>query len=119
VDDRSADGQKPFILRDGRALVNWVRPQHFYRPNPRTAMGLSADRRTLVIVAADGRRPVSPGSRGSSWCRCSANSMWRMPSTSTAAIDRTRDETVISPIKPSDGPERIVVSHLRHSNPHR
>ncbi|MBI5516394.1 MAG: phosphodiester glycosidase family protein [Deltaproteobacteria bacterium] len=55
---------KPWLLRGGRPTWNWTRPQHIYRPNPRSALGVTADRRTLVLVAADGRRYGVPGMTG-------------------------------------------------------
>lgn len=55
---------KPWLIRGGRALTNWARPQHVYRPNPRTAAGLTRDRRTLVLLAADGRRRDAEGVTG-------------------------------------------------------
>lgn len=55
---------KPWLIRGGRALTNWSRPQHVYRPNPRTAAGLTRDRHTLVLLAADGRRRDAEGITG-------------------------------------------------------
>lgn len=103
---------KPFILRDGRALVNWVRPQHFYRPNPRTAIGLSADRRTLVIIAADGRRRGVPGLNGFQLVN-----VFREFNVSDAVnLDGGGSTALVMngrlANQPSDGSERIVVSHL-------
>jgi exopolysaccharide biosynthesis protein len=55
---------KPWLIRHGHAPMAWQRPQHLYRPNPRSALGLSRDRHTLVVVVADGRRPGAPGLTG-------------------------------------------------------
>lgn len=55
---------KPWLMRNGRAETNWQRPQHLYRSNPRSAAGVNADRSTLVLLAADGRRPGVEGLNG-------------------------------------------------------
>jgi len=55
---------KPFLLRDGRDMPLWLRPQHVYRANPRTALGISRDRHTLILLVADGRRRGTPGLNG-------------------------------------------------------
>jgi len=44
----------PRLLRDGK-IVQYDRPRHALQPNPRTAVGLSHDRRTMLIMVANGR----------------------------------------------------------------
>jgi len=106
---------KPFILRDGRALVNWVRPQHFTGRIRAPPMGFERDRRTLVIVAEDGtqarcrRAHGVPVGVGVPRIRCGG---CRQPR--RRRIDRTRDERS-SRQSTIDGPEadRRLASRIR------
>lgn len=52
----------PMIVQDCTAVAELPGSDHFTRaPHPRTAVGLSRDRRRLLLVVADGRRPGVPG----------------------------------------------------------
>ncbi|MEI8255825.1 MAG: phosphodiester glycosidase family protein [Deltaproteobacteria bacterium] len=102
---------KPFLLRDGRA-PNWVRPQHLYRPNPRTAVGLTRDRRTLVMLVADGRRGDAAGLTGFQMVAvlrefAVTDAINLDGGGSTALVMGGRVQN-----RPSDGHERVVISHL-------
>jgi hypothetical protein len=55
---------KPWLMRNGRGAGNWLRPQHIYRPNPRSVAGITADGGTLALLAADGRRSGVQGLNG-------------------------------------------------------
>jgi hypothetical protein len=55
---------KPWVVRHGVAQGGWLEPRHIEGHHPRTAVGLSQDRRTLFIVVADGRRAGIPGVTG-------------------------------------------------------
>ncbi len=102
---------KPFLLRDGRA-PSWVRPQHLYRPNPRTAVGLTRDRHTLVMLVADGRTGRAAGLTGfqmvevlRAFAVTDAINLDGGGSTALVIAGRVRN-------RPSDGRERPVISHL-------
>ena len=103
---------KPWLMRDGRAELNWQRPQRLYRSNPRSAAGLTADRRTLVLMAADGRRFGIEGLNGfqlvetlRSFGVSDAVNLDGGGSTSLVI-----DGQVVN--QPSDHRERAVVTHL-------
>ncbi|QQR89307.1 MAG: phosphodiester glycosidase family protein [Myxococcales bacterium] len=55
---------KPWLVRQGIVQAGWHDPPHMRSPHPRTALGLSEDRNTLLIVVADGRKPGFPGLYG-------------------------------------------------------
>jgi len=55
---------KPWLVRDGVALTGWLAPGHIGVRHPRTAAGLSRDRKTLLILVADGRKPDAIGLDG-------------------------------------------------------
>ena len=55
---------KPWVVRNGVGQGGWLEPRHIEGHHPRTAVGLSQDRRTLFIVVADGRRAGIPGVTG-------------------------------------------------------
>lgn len=55
---------KPWLVRDGVALTGWLSPQHIASRHPRTAVGLSRDRKTLVLIIADGRKHDAIGLDG-------------------------------------------------------
>src|SRR5687768_3743981 len=55
---------KPWLVRDGVVQSGWYEPRHIEGHHPRTAVGLSRDRRTLYLVVADGRRMGIPGMTG-------------------------------------------------------
>lgn len=103
---------KPWLLRDGRAPTAWVRPQHIYRPNPRTAVGLTGDRRTLVLLAADGRRPGVPGLTGFQLVAA----LREFGVTDAVNLDGGGSTTMVVDGRianhPSDRVERSVMTHL-------
>lgn len=55
---------KPWLVRDGVVQGGWVAPGHIEGHHPRTAIGLSRDRRTLFVVVADGRQRGARGLDG-------------------------------------------------------
>jgi hypothetical protein len=55
---------KPWLVRDGVALTGWMSPSHIGSRHPRTAAGLSRDRKTLVLIVADGRKRDAIGLDG-------------------------------------------------------
>jgi len=55
---------KPWLVRDGVALTGWLAPGHIGVRHPRTAAGLSRDRKTLLLLVADGRKREAIGLDG-------------------------------------------------------
>lgn len=55
---------KPWLVRDGVVLTGWMAPGHIGTRHPRTAAGLSRDRKTLVLIVADGRKRDAVGLDG-------------------------------------------------------
>ena len=55
---------KPWLVREGVALTGWMAPGHITVRHPRTAAGLSRDRKTLVLLVADGRTRDAAGLDG-------------------------------------------------------
>ncbi len=103
---------KPWLMRDGRATLDWVRPQHIYRPNPRTAVGITGDRRTLVMLAANGRTRGIEGVTGFQM----VEALREFGVTDAVNLDGGGSTTLVMNghivNRPSDGHERVVMTHL-------
>jgi hypothetical protein len=103
---------KPFLIRDGIPLTHWMRPQHLYRPNPRSVVGLTEDRHTLVMVLADGRRHGVPGLTAFQVIAL----LREFDVTDAVNLDGGGSTELVMGgaivNQPSDGRERIVMSHL-------
>ncbi len=103
---------KPWLMRGGQAPRNWVRPQHLYRPNPRTAAALTADRRTLIVLTADGRRPGVPGLTGFQL----VDVLREFGAADAINLDGGGSTTLVMDghlvNRPSDRHERAVITHL-------
>lgn len=55
---------KPWLVRKGVVQGGWNDPGHMHGNHPRTAVGITEDRNTLIMLVADGRRPGLPGIDG-------------------------------------------------------
>jgi hypothetical protein len=103
---------KPWLMRDGQAPRNWVRPQHLYRPNPRTAAALTADHRTMILLSADGRRPGVPGLTGFQL----VDVLREFGAYDAINLDGGGSTTLVMNSRlvnrPSDHHERAVITHL-------
>jgi hypothetical protein len=102
---------KPFILRDGRVL-EWVRPRHMHQHHPRTALGVTPDRRTLVVLVANGRRRGAVGLTGAQM----AAVFQEFGASDAVNLDGGGSTTLVIDGRlrnhPADGRENAVVSHL-------
>jgi len=105
---------KPWLIRHG--VVQFTRrwPNFLQRRHPRTAIGLTYDRGTLVIVVADGRRKGVPGLTGTELTRL----MVEFGAYDAVNLDGggsselyVRDEGGVQN-HPSDGRARVVSNHL-------
>jgi exopolysaccharide biosynthesis protein len=103
----------PMVVEDCRPVAHLPGSDHFTRaPHPRTAVGLSADRRQLLLVVADGRREGVPGLTLAELAAllvevgaCSALNLDGGGSSALWLRDRIVNQ-------PSDGVERPVANHL-------
>ncbi len=104
----------PMLVRDCAVIENIPGSDHFTRaPHPRTAVGLSRDRKTMYFVVADGRREGVPGMTlpelaaflRSEFNVCSAMNLDGGGSSAIWIRDRIVNV-------PSDGAERKVGNHL-------
>jgi MYXO-CTERM domain-containing protein len=50
----------PLVLRNG-AVLSYTSPRHALVPNPRTLLGVSADRHTLYLMVVNGREGANKG----------------------------------------------------------
>lgn len=105
-------GGLPALVLDGATLE--IQPLAFCQvPNPRTAVGLSKDRRRLYLVVVDGRSKQSVGMT----CGTLARWMHDLGVDRALNLDGGGSSTLwISGLgvinEPSDGQERIVSNHL-------
>jgi exopolysaccharide biosynthesis protein len=103
----------PMVVEDCRPLAQLPGSDHFTRaPHPRTAVGLSADRRQMLLVVADGRREGVPGltlpELAALLVEVGACRALNLDGGGSSAL-WIRDRIVN---QPSDGFERPVANHL-------
>lgn len=103
----------PMVVEDCVVLAELPgSPQFTLAPHPRSAVGLSGDRRLLLLVVADGRRDGVPGltlpELGALMVELGACTALNLDGGGSTAL-WLRDRIVN---QPSDGPERRVANHL-------
>ncbi len=105
---RDAMGGQPLIVRDGALHDDWA------ERHPRTALGVSKDRKTLILLVVDGRqKELSVGMTGHEMGRVFLEfGAWMAMN-----LDGGGSSTVWMEGKgvlnhPSDGSERTVMNHL-------
>ena len=101
------------IMKDGQAVTNYSCAGHFCQKHPRTAVGLSQDRRTLYMLVVDGRTDISVGVT----LKELAQIMKDLGAYDAVNLDGGGSSTmwvqnggVLN--NPSDGSERVVANHL-------
>ena len=101
------------IVKDGTAIQDYDCSGHFCEKHPRTAVGLSEDRRTLYMMVIDGRTEISIGVT----LKDLADFMKELGAYDAVNLDGggstamwTQAEGVLN--NPSDGTERVVANHL-------
>ena len=109
---REAVGGRPLLVDDGEVLPEFNRADCSAR-HPRTAIGYSEDRRTLILMVVDGRSNASIGMN----CAEVATTMhglgaWRAMNLDGGGSSTmwVRGEGVMN--DPSDGAQRTVSNHL-------
>lgn len=103
----------PMVVEDCRPVASLPGSAPFtHAPHPRTAVGLSQDRRTLLLAVADGRREDVPGltlpELASLLVEAGACTALNLDGGGSSAL-WLRDRVVN---RPSDGLERKVANHL-------
>jgi exopolysaccharide biosynthesis protein len=103
----------PMVVEDCAPVAALPGSDHFTRaPHPRTAVGLSRDRRELLLVVADGRREGVPGltlpELAALMVEVGACTALNLDGGGSSAL-WLRDRIVN---RPSDGFERKVANHL-------
>lgn len=103
----------PMVVEDCRPVAALPGSDHFtHAPHPRTAVGLSRDRRTLLLAVADGRREDVPGltlpELAALLVEAGACTALNLDGGGSSAL-WLRDRIVN---QPSDGVERKVANHL-------
>src|SRR5690554_4848035 len=111
---RSVTSGLGVLVENGQAITtNPTSPSHCSQRHPRSAMGISADKRTLYLAVVDGR---SSSSRGMT-CIELANVMQGLGAASAVNLDGggssalwVQGAGVVN--TPSDGSQRVVANHL-------
>jgi exopolysaccharide biosynthesis protein len=103
----------PMVVQECKAVAALLGSDHFTRAaHPRTAVGLSKDRRRLLLVVADGRREGVPGPTlpelAALMVELGACTAVNLDGGGSSAL-WLRDRIVN---QPSDGAERRVANHL-------
>lgn len=105
---------KPWLVRDGIVQTGWDAPRHIWGHHPRTALGLSRDRKTLFLVVADGRRRGARGMSGTQlaelFVELGAANALNMDGGGSSELWIRKERGVQN--KPSDGRGRSVGNHL-------
>jgi hypothetical protein len=114
VDDRFSEvlGVREWLLRHGQLRLS-PRLPHDGRRQPRTALGLSADRRRLWMLVIDGRSPASAGATavelGTLLRDLGAREGFKLDGGGSSTMFLAGHGVVNHP---SDGRERVVANHL-------
>lgn len=103
----------PLVLRDGEVL-QYTTPRHALVPNPRTLLGVSADRHTLYLMVVNGREGAAKGMT----CPDAARVLRDFGASDAVNLDGggssglyIRDEGGLVS-RPADNSERAVGNHL-------
>lgn len=103
----------PMLVRDCAVIEALPGSDHFTRaPHPRTAVGLSKDRKTMYLVVADGRKADAAGPTlpelAKFMLELGACSAMNLDGGGSSAM--WVENQIVN--RPSDGKERIVGNHL-------
>jgi hypothetical protein len=101
------------IVKDGQAISSYDCSGHFCQNEPRTAVGLSADRRKLYMLVVDGRTSISVGVKLAKLAQImsdlGAHDAVNLDGGGSSAM-WVKNLGVVN--DPSDGSERVVSNHL-------
>ncbi|MBL8678395.1 MAG: phosphodiester glycosidase family protein [Myxococcales bacterium] len=105
---------KPFLLRRGEIAFHPHEPTGMWRVHPRTAIGLGADRHTLVIAVIEGRRRHTPGMTSNEMVplleEFAVVDAINLDGGGSSALYIASEGGIVN--RPSDGRERTVINHL-------
>lgn len=105
---------KPWLVRDGVEQGGWLSPGHIEGHHPRTAIGLSRDRHTLMILVVDGRHNGVRGWDGSQLASMlvefGAWNAFNLDGGGSSELYVEREGGTVN--RPSDGRGRGVGNHL-------
>lgn len=105
---------KPWLVRDGVEQGGWLTPGHIEGHHPRTAIGLSRDRHTLMILVVDGRHNGVRGWDGtqlaSMLLEFGAWNAFNLDGGGSSELYIEREGGTVN--RPSDGRGRGVGNHL-------
>ncbi len=109
-----AVGGYPVLVRDGSAKSSFSpAPSHCSDRHPRTAVGLSEDRQTLILVVVDGRSTASSGMTCAELSSLLAGlGAWTALNLDGGGSSAAWTEAYGVLNDPSDGSERTVANHL-------
>jgi hypothetical protein len=103
----------PLIVRDGTAIREYSCSSHYCQRHPRTAIGLSRDRRTMYLVVVDGRSSRSAGMTLAELAvlvqGLGAHEALNLDGGGSTTMWLASDGVLNSP---SDGSQRVVANHL-------
>jgi len=107
-------GGRPLVADGGVALDPTTCDPHFCALHPRTAVGVSADRKTLILAAIDGRTSIAAGMTtrqvGELMVEMGADIALNFDGGGSTAMYVDTEGGVVN--SPSDGSERVVANHL-------
>lgn len=105
---------KPFLLRRGEIAFHPHEPTGMWRVHPRTAIGVGADRHTLVIAVIEGRRRHTPGMTSNEMVplleEFAVVDAINLDGGGSSALYIASEGGIVN--RPSDGHERTVINHL-------
>jgi hypothetical protein len=105
---------KPMMLRHGELSFHPYEPSGMWRPHPRTAIGIAADRHTLVIAVIEGRRRGTPGVTMNEMVplleEFAVSDAINLDGGGSSALYIAAEGGIVN--RPSDGRERSVLNHL-------
>lgn len=110
---RETLGGVPLVVQDGAAITSYPGWSFCSARHPRTAVGITEDRRTLILVAVDGRSDQSVGMT----CPELGDLMESLGSHVAVNLDGGGSTTLYMQgrgvvNRPSGGSERVVANHL-------
>ncbi len=105
---------KPRVVRDGQVVRDYDCGFHICARHPRTVVGLSEDRRTLILLVVDGRSGRSVGMNGEELGgvvrELGAHEAVNLDGGGSTTLWIEAEGGVVN--RPSDGRERTVMNHL-------
>lgn len=104
----------PILLAGGSVYFDEHEPNGMYRTHPRTAIGLAADRTTLILAVIDGRRAGLPGVTSLEMIplleEFGAADALNLDGGGSSELFIAAEGGIVN--RPSDGRERVVMNHL-------